>query len=86
MFSSADGIATRKIKNARPAPSVLATSRCDTRTLEMPELVSIVIGNHTASAISAAPEVKPVGKSIIDRGIHAVAGIGPSTFSTGMPQ
>ena len=53
---------------------------------EMPEAVSIVTGNQTASAISPAAERIAEGETTIASGIQAVAGIGPTTFSTGIPQ
>src|SRR3954471_6987349 len=86
MLGIAAGIATRKIKNHRLAPSVRATSRYDARTLETPDELSIVTGNHTASAIRKIPAVTDCGKKISAIGIHAVAGIGPTTFRNGMPQ
>ena len=53
---------------------------------EMPEAVSMVTGNQTASAIRPTAENVADGETTIARGIQAVAGIGPTTFSTGMPQ
>src|SRR5437660_4200611 len=52
----------------------------------MPEAVSIVTGNHTARAIKAAADTMAEGETTIARGIHAVAGIGPTTLSIGIPQ
>src|SRR5437867_4202423 len=52
----------------------------------MPEAVSIVTGNQTARAISAAAEKIADGETTMARGIQAVAGIGPTTLSTGIPQ
>src|SRR6266571_4092903 len=52
----------------------------------MPEAVSIVTGNQTASAISPAAETIADGETTIARGIHAVAGIGPTILSIGIPQ
>src|SRR5437764_1179515 len=86
MFGIAAGIATRKIRYARPAPSVRATSRYDARVFEMPDTVSIVTGNHTASAMMPTAEKRALGDTTIASGIQAVAGIGPRTFSSGMPQ
>src|SRR6476620_7799066 len=86
IFGTAAGIATRKIRYARPAPSVRATSRYDARVLETPDAVSIVTGNHTASAINPAADIIAEGDTTIARGIHAVAGIGPTTLSSGIPQ
>ena len=54
--------------------------------LEIPEAVNIVTGNHTASATNPAADTIAEGATTIARGIHAVAGIGPTTFSTGIPQ
>ena len=54
--------------------------------LEMPDAVSIVTGNQTASAIRPIAETVALGETTIASGIHAVAGIGPTTFSTGIPQ
>ena len=56
MLGIAAGIATRKIRYAAAGPSVRATSRYDARTLAMPDGVSIVTGNQTASAISETAE------------------------------
>src|SRR6185312_1844735 len=86
MLGVAAGRATRKIRNSRLAPIVRATSRYDMRTFDTPDAVSIVTGNHTASAINAAPEKNELLKTAIARGISAVAGIGPTSLSTGMPQ
>src|SRR5947207_10625901 len=55
MFGTAAGIATRKMRYARPAPSVRATSRYDARVLETPDAVNIVPGNHTTSQTHTAP-------------------------------
>src|SRR5688500_11893787 len=55
MLGIAAGIATRKIRNHRLAPSVRATSRYDARTFDTPDALSIVTGNHTASAIRNTP-------------------------------
>ena len=54
---------------------------------QMPEIVSIVTGNHTASSncVQAAENIAE-GETTIASGIHAVAGIGPTTFSGSMPQ
>ena len=54
--------------------------------LEIPEAVNIVTGNHTASAINPAEDMIAEGDTTIAIGIHAVAGIGPTTFSRGIPQ
>jgi hypothetical protein len=54
--------------------------------LEIPEEVNIVTGNQTASAISPAAETTADGETTIASGIQAVAGIGPTTFRTGIPQ
>src|SRR5262249_49513495 len=86
IFGTAAGIATRKIRYAGPAPSVRATSREDARVLEMPEAVTIVSGNHRASAIKPTAETIVEGATTIAKGIHAVAGIGPTTLSSGIPQ
>src|SRR3954468_15536310 len=86
MLGIAAGIATRKIKNHRLAPSVRATSRYDARTFDTPDAASIVTGNQTASAIRKMPAVTDCGKKISAIGIHAVAGIGPTIFRNGMPQ
>ena len=52
-----------------------------------PEAVSIVTGNQTASAISPTAEtIAEGGETTIASGIHAVAGIGPTTLSSGIPQ
>src|SRR5256886_9224577 len=86
MFGIAAGMATRKIRYARPAPRVRATSRYEARVLEIPDAVSIVTGNQTAREISAAAEKTAEGETTIASGIHAVAGIGPTILSTGIPQ
>ena len=52
----------------------------------MPDAVNIVTGNQTARAISAAAEKTAEGETTMASGIHAVAGIGPTTLSTGIPQ
>jgi len=52
----------------------------------MPEAVSIVTGNQTASAINPTAENIADGETTIARGIQAVAGIGPTTFNNGIPQ
>jgi hypothetical protein len=54
--------------------------------LAMPEMVSMVTGNHTASAIKPTAENIVDGETTIASGIQAVAGIGPTTFNNGMPQ
>src|SRR6267143_4366270 len=82
----AAGMATRKMRYFCPAPSVRATSRYDARVLAMPEMVSIVTGNQTASATNPTAESVPDGESTIASGTHAVAGIGPTTFNNGIPQ
>ena len=51
----------------------------------MPEAVSIVTGNQTASEIKPTAEKSAEGAITIASGIHAVAGIGPTTFSKGIP-
>src|SRR5438094_664661 len=56
------------------------------RVLETPDAVNIVTGNHTASAINPAADTIAEGDTTIARGIHAVAGIGPTTLSSGIPQ
>ena len=49
--------------------------------LEMPETVSIVTGNQTASAMRPIAESVAVRRATtMARGIHAVAGIGPDHF------
>ena len=52
----------------------------------MPEAVSIVTGNQTARAIRPMAENVAFGETTIASGIHAVAGIGPTTLRTGIPQ
>src|SRR5437762_11225053 len=52
----------------------------------MPEAVNIVTGNQTANAISPTAENNAEGDSTMASGIQAVAGIGPTTLSKGMPQ
>ena len=52
----------------------------------MPEAVSIVTGNQTASAIRAHAGDEGVGEQHHRQRDEAVAGIGPTTFRTGMPQ
>src|ERR1051326_1553449 len=86
MLGMAAGRATRKIRYFCPAPKVRATSRYDARVLAIPEIVSIVTGNQTASAISPTAEEVPEGERTIARGTHAVAGMGPITLSRGIPQ
>src|SRR6185437_4490477 len=86
MLGIAAGIATRKIRYNRPAPIVRATSRYDAFVFEIPEAVSMVTGNQTASAISETAERSAEGKMTIASGIHAVAGIGPTIFKIGIPQ
>src|SRR6266540_1814331 len=86
MFGRAAGIATRKIRYACPAPRVRATSRYEARVLEIPETVSIVTGNQTASAIRPTADHMAEGETTIAKGTQAVAGIGPTTFNSGMPQ
>ena len=86
IFGIAAGTATRKIRNAGVAPSVRATSRYEARVFAMPDMVSIVTGNHTASAIKPTAEKMALGEITIASGIHAVAGIGPMTLSNGIPQ
>ena len=54
--------------------------------MEMPEAVSMVTGNQTARAISATAENIADGDRTIARGTQAVAGIGPTTFNSGIPQ
>ena len=54
--------------------------------LEMPEAVSIVTGNQTASAMRPMADKLAEGETTIASGIQAVAGIGPTTFSSGIPQ
>src|SRR5438309_3931631 len=75
MFGTAAGIATRKIRYARPAPRVRATSKYEARVLEIPDAVSIVTGNQTESAISPAAETIADGEMTKASGIHAVAGL-----------
>src|SRR3954470_22691572 len=86
MLGNAAGIATRKIRYHRPAPSVRATSRYEARVFEMPDAVSIVTGNQTARAMSEAAEKIAEGETTMASGIQAVAGIGPTTFRIGIPQ
>src|ERR1041384_1084111 len=86
MFGIAAGIATRKIRNDGFAPSVRATSRYEVRVFAMPDIVSIVTGNQTASAINPTAEKIGFGEITMASGIHAVAGIGPTTFRNGIPQ
>jgi hypothetical protein len=52
----------------------------------IPEIVSIVTGNHTERAIRPTAETAREGEMTIASGTQAVAGIGPTTFSSGMPQ
>src|SRR5204863_10163843 len=86
MLGMAAGTATRSTRYHRPAPSVRATSRYDARVFETPDSVSIVTGNQTASAISAAAEKTAEGDRTMASGIQAVAGIGPTTLRIGIPQ
>src|SRR5437763_9185385 len=86
MLGTAAGIATRKIRYARPAPRVRATSKYEARVLEIPDAVSIVTGNQTESAINPAAETIADGEMTRASGIHAVAGIGPTTLRIGIPQ
>src|SRR2546430_428176 len=86
MLGIAAGIATRKMRYARPAPSVRATSRYDARVFAMPEMVSIVTGNQTESAMTPPAETMAFGETTSASGIHAVAGIGPMTLRMGIPQ
>ena len=51
----------------------------------MPEAVSIVTGNQTAKAISPTAENSADGRTTIASGIHAVAGIGPTTLRAAFP-
>src|SRR5438309_201510 len=57
MLGMAAGIAIRKTRNHRLAPSVRATSRYDVGTLETPDVVNIVTGNQTASAMRAMTDM-----------------------------
>jgi hypothetical protein len=86
IFGRAAGMATRKIRYVCPAPRVRATSRYEARVLLIPEAVSIVTGNQTARAIRPIAEKSVEGETTMANGIHAVAGIGPMTFSKGIPQ
>ena len=52
----------------------------------MPEMVSIVTGNQTASATSPTADKVPDGERTIASGTQAVAGMGPTTFKSGIPQ
>src|SRR5579862_4522534 len=52
----------------------------------MPDAVNMVTGNHTESAINPTADSVCDGDSTMANGIHAVAGIGPITFNTGIPQ
>ncbi len=56
--------------------------------LATPEMVSIETGNQTASAMRKTAEspCNRLGVRIIASGTQAVAGIGPTTFSKGIPQ
>ena len=54
--------------------------------LEIPEAVSIVTGNQTASATRPTAEKIADGATTMASGIQAVAGIGPTTFRIGIPQ
>jgi hypothetical protein len=56
------------------------------RVLEMPDEVSMVTGNQTARAIKPTAETNELGEITIANGIQAVAGMGPITFSNGIPQ
>src|SRR5690348_12746081 len=86
MLGMAAGRATLRMRYRRPAPSVRATSRYDARTLEIPDALSMVTGNQTASAIRNTPAEIDCGKITSAIGIHAVAGMGPTIFSNGIPQ
>src|SRR5207237_9339315 len=86
MLGNAAGMAIRKTRYRELAPKVRATSRYDARVLEMPDAVNIVTGNQTASAISAVAEIRAEDETTMASGIHAVAGIGPTTLSKGIPQ
>src|SRR5258706_1299731 len=86
MLGIAAGMATRKMRYQRFAPRVGATSRYEARVFEMPEAVSMVTGNQTASAIIPTAENRADGETTMARGIQAVAGMGPTTFSNGIPQ
>src|SRR5688500_8240884 len=86
MLGIAAGIATRSTRYDGPAPSVRATSRYDACVFDTPDSVSIVTGNHTAIAISEIADHVALGNNISAIGISAVAGIGPITFMTGIPQ
>src|ERR1043166_398307 len=52
----------------------------------MPDAVNIVTGNQTASAITPTADQTAEGASTNASGIQAVAGIGPMTFKSGIPQ
>src|ERR1700677_3297423 len=82
----AEGMATRNIRKSLLAPSVLATSIYERRTLAMPDKVSIVTGNDTAQPITAEPLMNESDDSIIAGRTKAVAGIGPTNFNTGIAQ
>src|SRR5207249_3953642 len=86
MLGMAAGMATRRTRYGSLAPSVRATSRYEARVFEIPEAVSIVTGNQTARAMMPMAENLGEGDRTIASGIHAVAGIGPTTFNSGMPQ
>ena len=86
MFGIAAGIATRKIRYDRPAPERARDIEIRSAVLEMPEAVSIVTGNQTASAIRPTAEKIAEGETTIASGIQAVAGIGPTIFRIGIPQ
>src|SRR6185369_9757432 len=71
MLGIAAGMATRKMRYFWVAPRVRATSRYDARVFAMPETVSIVTGNQTASAISPTAATDPEGETTMARGTHA---------------
>jgi hypothetical protein len=52
----------------------------------IPEMVNIATGNHTARATNPTAEKAPEGDKTMARGTQAVAGMGPMTFSNGIPQ
>ena len=54
--------------------------------LEIPDAVSMVTGNQTASAMTPTAANMALGARTMASGIQAVAGIGPISFSKGMPQ
>ena len=82
----ADGIAILNIFCTSDAPRVLETSKYDFFTLDIPELVSTVVGNHTPNAIMKILAINELGNATSATGIQAVDGIGPTNFTSGFTQ